>query len=45
MSSNLYKKRLSWPDNIFRTRGPIKTRFNKLRLDKNERVSKCEKIL
>ena len=43
MFTNLYEKRLSWVDDIFRVRGPFKTRLNKLRLDKNERVSIFEK--
>jgi len=38
MSKKL-EKRLSWVDEIFRVRGPHQTRFHKLRLDKNERVS------
>ena len=42
MLINLHKKRLSWVDNIFRIRGPFKTRLDKLRLDKNERVSNFE---
>lgn len=43
MLTKLYDKRLSWVDDIFRVRGPFKTRLNKLRLDKNERVSNLEK--
>ena len=43
MFIDLYKKRLSWVDDIFRIRGPFKTRLNKLRLDKNERISNFEK--
>jgi len=43
MLTKLYDKRLSWVDDIFRIRGPFKTRLNKLRLDKNERISHFEK--
>ena len=42
MLINFHKKRLSWVDNVFRIRGPFKTRLDKLRLDKNERVSNFE---
>tara|TARA_B100000700_G_scaffold273221_1_gene317376 strand:+ start:3157 stop:4227 length:1071 start_codon:yes stop_codon:yes gene_type:complete len=43
MISKSLLKKYSWIDNIFRVRGPLNTRFNKLRLDKNERVSNLEK--
>ena len=43
MFTDFHTKRLSWVDNIFRVRGPFKTRLNKLRLDKNERVSNFER--
>ena len=32
-------KSINWIKNIYRIRGPAKTRFDYLRLDKNERVS------
>ena len=43
MSKKFNVKRFLWVDDIFRVRGPFETRFNKLRLDKNERVSSFEK--
>ena len=43
MLKKKYNKRLSWVDSIYRVRGPFETRLNKLRLDKNERVSGFKK--
>ena len=34
-----FYKNINWIKNIYRIRGPAQTRFNYLRLDKNERVS------
>ena len=36
MFIDLYKKRLSWVDDIFRIRGPFKTRLNKLKEEHGE---------
>ena len=43
MLKKKYNQRLSWVDSIYRVRGPFETRLNKLRLDKNERVSGFKK--
>ena len=32
-----YYKKFEWADKIYRVRGPLKSRFNKIRLDKNEK--------
>ena len=32
-----YYKKFDWADKIYRVRGPLKSRFNKIRLDKNEK--------
>ncbi|MDA7715349.1 histidinol-phosphate aminotransferase family protein [Pelagibacteraceae bacterium] len=39
-SKNTILKKTLWADKINRIRGPIKTRFNKVRLDKNEKPDK-----
>ena len=43
MKKKISLKKYLWIDDVFRTRSPLKTRFNKLRLDKNERLLPLEK--